>query len=288
MSNSIVPLTVTRFDPRILSVELQFDDHSLVYNSPMDITVTGCKTVTSMQNTATITIGNLTKEHRDYILSNSNQNLAANYKVRRVRVKAGRESFGSWQVFMGDIVSANVSQPPDIKLTLKCLTNAVDRTQWWAFANTSGRTLGELVREVASFMNLSFRIDPSVNEGKVIPRFTFNGPAAAMIIRLSEMADVRVYVDDDTIVVTNWDAGLSNTIVEVNKDSGMIGIPEFTEYGIRVRTFADRNIVLGGGIRLTSEMVPVMNADYVATRIDYELSTRDTAFYYDVWANRSG
>lgn len=269
-------------------MEVEFDDNSLVYQGPMDIKVTGSKTVASMQNTATITLTNLTKAHRDYILANCNQNLAANYKVRRVRVMAGRESFGDWKVFIGDIVSANVSQPPDIQLTLRCVTNAVDRTQWWAFSNTGPITLEKLVQETAAVMGLSYRIDPTVDKAKVIPHFTFNGPAAAMIVRLSELANLRVFADDDTIVVTNWDAGLSNTIVEVNKNSGMIGIPEFTEYGIRVRTFADRNIVLGGGVRLVSEMVPVMNGDYVITRLDYDLSTRDTAFYYDVWANRSG
>lgn len=287
MNNPYMP-TVTRFDPRILTVELEFEDGSLIYTSPTAITVGGTKSVTSMQNSATITISNLTKEHRDYILSNCNQQLAANFKVRRVRVMAGRESFGSWQVYMGDIVSANVSQPPDVKLTLRCLTNAVDRTQWWAFSNTSGVTLDTLVQETAAIMGLSYRIDERVDKGKVIPHFTFNGPAAAMIIRLSELANVRVYCDDDTIVVTNWDAGLSNIIVDVNKDSGMIGIPEFTEYGVKVRTFVDRNIVLGGAIRLRSEMVPVMDGDYVVTRIDYEMTTRDQAFYYDVWAHPSG
>lgn len=268
-------------------MEIEFEDNSLVYTGPMDIKVTGSKTVASMQNTATITITNLTKAHRDYILSNCNQNLAANFKVRRVRVMAGRESFGAWKVFTGDIVSANVSQPPDIQLTLRCVTNAVDRTQWWAFSNTGPITVEKLVQETAAIMNLAYRIDPAV-QPKTLPYFTFNGPAAAMIVRLSELADLRVFVDDDTLVVTNWDAGLSNTIVEVNRDSGMIGIPEFTEYGVRVKTFVDRNIVLGGAIRLVSEMIPAMNGDYVITRLDYDISTRDTAFYYDVWASRSG
>lgn len=280
--------TINRFDPRILSVELEFEDQSLVYKGPMGISVQGSKSVSSMQNSATITISNLTKEHRDYILANCNQNLAANYKVRRVRVKVGRESFGDWQMFMGDIVSANITQPPDIKVVLKCLTNAVDRTQWWAFSNTGAVTLEKLVQETAGVMGLSYRIDSRVDKGMVIPHFTFNGPAAAMIVRLSELANLRVYCDDDTIVVTNWDAGLSNTIVDVNANTGMIGIPEFTEYGVKVRTLVDRNIVLGGAIRLRSEMIPVMDGDYVITRIDYDMTTRDTAFYYDVWASPSG
>lgn len=280
--------TVKKFDPRILSVELEFDDQSLVYTGPMGISVQGSKSVSSMQNSATITISNLTKEHRDYILTNCNQKLAANYKVRRVRVKVGRESFGDWQLFMGDIVSANITQPPDVKIVLKCLTNAVDRTQWWAFANTGAVSLETLVQETAAIMGLSYRIDDRVDRAMTIPHFTFNGPAAAMIVRLSEMANLRVYCDDDTLVVTNWDSGLSNTVVDVNLNSGMVGIPEFTEYGVKVRTLVDRNIVLGGAIRLSSEMIPVMNGDYVITRLDYDVSTRDTAFYYDVWANPSG
>lgn len=277
-----------KFDPRILTVEIEFEDGSRVYSSPMNITISGSKTIASAQNTCTIAISNMKKEERDYIMSNCNQSLAASYKIRRVRVMAGRESKGSWKVFLGDIVGASVSQAPDVTITLRAQTNARDKTQWWAFSNTGPVTLERLVQDTASILGLSYKIDSKVDKGKIIPRYTFNGVVTAMIVRISELANVRCYVDDDTLVVTDWAAGLSNTIVEVNKDSGMIGIPEFTEYGIRVKTLADRNIVLGGAIRLNSFMVPVMNADYVITRLDYDLTSREQAFYYDVWANRSG
>lgn len=277
-----------KFDPRILTVEIEFEDGSRVYSSPMNIQISGSKTIASAQNTCTICISNMKKEERDYVMSNCNQSLASSYKVRRVRVMAGRESKGSWKVFNGDIVGASVSQAPDVTITLRAQTNARDKTQWWAFSKTGPVTLETLVQDTASILGLSYKIDPKVDKGKIIPSYTFNGVVTAMIVRISELANVRCYVDDDTLVVTDWAAGLSNTIVEINKDSGMIGIPEFTEYGIRVKTLADRNIVLGGAIRLSSIMVPVMNADYVITRLDYDLTSREQAFYYDVWANRSG
>lgn len=276
------------FDPRILTVELQFDDGSLIYGDPMFLKVQGSKTIASLQNTATITIGNLRKDHRDYIMTNCNQVLQSQYKIRRVRVMAGRESVGSWKVFEGDIISASLSQPPDIMLTLRCATMARDKSQFWTYVNTGPISLQQIANDFAQFVGFSLLIDPAVDASKTIPKFTFNGQPVAMMTRISELFNVKCYTDDNQIVIKPWKEALTNQLVEVSTTSGMVGIPEFTEYGIKVKTLVDRNVVLGGAMRLTSKMVPVMNADYVITRIDYDLATREQQFYYDLWANRSG
>lgn len=281
-------MSAQEFDPRILTVDLQFDDQTLTYSGPLALKVQGSKTITTLQNTATVSLGNLTKAHRDYIMSNCNQVLQANYKVRKVTVSAGRKSSGSWQVFQGDIISANLTQPPDIYITLKCATSARDRTQWWTYSNQSNATLEQIAGDFCQIVNLNLNIDPAVDKTKTVPRFTFNGQPTGMIVRIQEMFNVRAYVDDNVFVIKPINASLTNELAIVNSSSGMIGIPEFTEYGIRVRTLADKSIRLGGGMRLTSTMVPVMNADYVITRLDYDLTTRENPFYYDVWANRSG
>lgn len=276
------------FDPRILNVELEFDDGSLIYGDPLYIKVQGSKTIASLQNTATITIGNLTKEHRDYIMSNCNQVLQSQYKIRKVRVTAGRQSVGSWQVYEGDIISASLSQPPDIMLTLRCATMARDKTNFWTYSNTGPITLGQIAQDFANVMGLNLNIDPAVSASQTVPRFTFNGQPVGMLTRISEMFNVKAYTDDNSIIIKPWTEALTNQIVLVSSDSGMVGIPEFTEYGIKVKTLVDKSVKLGGALRLTSTMVPVMNADYVITRIDYSLATRETEFYYDLWANRSG
>jgi hypothetical protein len=276
------------FDPRILTVELQFEDNSLIYGDPLYIKVQGSKTIASLQNTATITIGNLRKDHRDYILTNCNQVLQSQYKIRKVRVMAGRKSVGSWLVFEGDIISASVTQPPDIMLILRCATMARDKSQFWTYVNTGTISLQQIAQDFADFVGFSLLIDPAVNASQTVPKFTFNGQPVAMMTRISELFNVKCYTNDNQIVIKPWSEPLSNQIVEVSTTSGMVGIPEFTEYGVKVKTLVDRNVVLGGAMRLTSTMVPVMNADYVITRIDYDLATREQQFYYDLWASRSG
>lgn len=272
---------------RQIEVEIQFDDGSRIYKSPMDIKITGSKNITALQNICTVEISNLKKEERDYILANCNQNLAAQYKVRRIKVSAGRDGSGSWQVFIGDIINAALTQPPDITLVLRCATNARDRTNWEAMSNTGQLPLSKLITDVCGLLLLTPQVDDSVDQTKMISRFQFLGPLPALVIALQEAAHVRAFVDDDKLVVTSWNVPLANSKVDVNKNTGMIGIPEFTEYGIRVKVLADKRIVLGGAITLNSVMVPVMNADYVITRLDYNLTSRSTPFYYDVWASRS-
>lgn len=281
-------MSINQFDPRILNVQLEFEDGTYIYGDPMYIKVQGFKAISVLQNIATITIGNLRKDHRDYILSNCNQVLQAQYKIRKVTVFAGRQSTGAFQVYQGDVVSANISQPPDVMLVIRAATSARDRTNFLSFSNTANLSLGQAINELAQVLNLNASIDPAVDATQTVPRFTFFGQPLGAIARIQELYKVKVFTDDNILVVKPWNESLSNTIVNLNKSTGMIGIPEFTEYGIRVKTFVDKNIRLGAGLRLVSEMVPAMNADYVITRLDYDMSTRETSFYYDVWANRSG
>lgn len=274
-------------DTRLLSVEIQFDDGSKVFNQDFNIRVNGKKNITSLQNIATIEISNLDKATRDYILANCNQNRPSQYKVRRVVVKAGRASKGDWQVYVGDIINAAVTLPPDITLVLRCATNARDRTQWKAYSKLQPYPLSTLIQDICDVLNLTPQVDPDVDQSKIIPRFMFNGAAPALVIALQDQADVHAFVDDDKLVVMPVGKSLANTIVEVNKNTGMISIPELTEYGVRVTTLADRELVLGGAIRLTSEINPSINGDYVIAELGYNLTSRETPFYYQLHTFRS-
>lgn len=74
------------------------------------MTVKGSKTTNENQAECTLTLKNLSKETRDYLLKETSP-FNKNAQKKRVIVKAGRQSMGVIRLFEGDITKATISQP---------------------------------------------------------------------------------------------------------------------------------------------------------------------------------
>ncbi len=66
----------------------------------------------------------------------------------------------------------------------------------------------------------------------------------------------------------------------------MIGIPEFTEQGIKVKFLLDNRTTLGGGIQIESKIYPATNGNYVIYKLGFEITNRDKPFYWIAEATR--
>jgi hypothetical protein len=66
----------------------------------------------------------------------------------------------------------------------------------------------------------------------------------------------------------------------------MVGIPEITEQGIKVKYLLDNVSRLGGGLRISSDIYPAVNGLYIIYKLGFEISNRDTPFYYIAEAAR--
>ena len=60
----------------------------------------------------------------------------------------------------------------------------------------------------------------------------------------------------------------------------MIGVPEITQTGIRVRMLINNNMDLGTPVNVVSSVNPLANGSYVVYKLQYELASRDTPFYW--------
>jgi len=89
------------------------------------------------------------------------------------------------------------------------------------------------------------------------------------------------------IIFKDYNAALVRRVRTLNLDTGMIGIPEFTEQGIKVKMLFDNQTVLGGGLDVTSKLNPAANGVYTVYKLAFELASRDTPFYYIAEATRS-
>jgi hypothetical protein len=94
------------------------------------------------------------------------------------------------------------------------------------------------------------------------------------------MGLVDAYIDDDKLIVKDRNKPLIGKTKIINLDTGMIGIPQIDEFGIHVKYLFDNDSVVGGAIQVTSEIYKAATGSYNIFKLDFELSNRDTPFYY--------
>ena len=269
-------------DPRIISVTIEVNGQSKTYSSPLNITANGTKYGNALQNECTVTIDNLDKETQDYLLTETSP-YNRNFTPKTITVRAGRESYGTAIIYVGNIVTVTVGQPPDVRVTLKCLTgnflkgNIISRNQPGAVA------LSFLSSQIAQDTNtvLNFQAND-----KSIANYQFGGGALNSVELLSQSGGINAFIDDNTLVVKNAFIPLTGTTRILSAETGMIGIPEFTEQGLKVKFLIDNQTKLGGGLQINSVQYPATNGNYVIYKLGFQIASRDTPFYYIAEAAR--
>jgi len=242
----------------------------------LGITATGTKYANSLQNDAEIRIANLTKSKRDYILTETSP-FNLNREPKKVTLSAGRVSTGVSTVFQGDVISSSISQPPDIWLTLKCLTGNFFKSTVVSKGGNSSIPLSQLSAQVAK--DLGVRLDFQAVD-KPITNYNFTGSSLNQVQKLGDSGAIDAYIDDGTLVVKELNFPLSNSSQVISESTGMIGIPELTEQGVKVKFLLNGQTTLGGSMRVQSTLNPATNGTYIIYKLNFEIASRDTPFYW--------
>lgn len=271
-------------DPRMIRVGIEVDGEVKVYDETFDVTVSGEKFASAQQNTCEITISNLTKSARNYILTETSP-FNANRTPKRLYVDAGRVSTGLSRLFVGEIVSSTPSQPPDIALTIKALTGNYAKGLVIARSGLTQEPLAAIAGRVAA--DLGLKLDFLATD-KQIGNWSFNGPALRQVNNLELAGGVDAYIDDTTLIIKDRGDPLPERTKVLSSASGMVGVPEATERGVRVSFFLDQDTVLGGALELESELNPPLTGNYTIFKLGFEAASRDTPFYWTAEASRNG
>lgn len=273
---------MNQLDPRIVRVSVEVNGKLKIYSSPLSITVNGTKYGNALQNEAEIVLENLDRATQDYLLTETSPyNL--NRTPKSVTVEAGRVSYGTAVIYRGNIVSSQVTQPPDIGVVLKCLTGNFNKGNILTRNQPGLATLSQISSQIAQDTGTILNFQAT---DKNVSNYAYAGPALNQIGVVGSMGNINMFVDDNTLVVKNAFIPLNNTLKILSAETGMIGIPEFTEQGIKVKFLLDNRTTLGGGLRIISKMYPAANGDYVIYKLGFQIATRDTPFYYIAEAAR--
>lgn len=266
---------MAELDPRIVTIGIEINGQIKTYEG-LYFTAIGTKYGNGNQNECEIKITNLNKETRDFILTETSP-FNLNRTPKRVIVSAGRKSYGASVIFVGDIASAQPSQPPDITITLKCLTLNFQKGNMISRSQPGTVALSQVAGQVANDLGIGLNFQAT---NKMLTNYNFSGAALKQVDKLGELGNIDAFVDDNTLILKDSQVPLTNRLRVLNIDNGMVGIPEITELGVKVTFFLDNFTVLGGSLRIESRINPAVTGDYIIYKLSFNIASRDTPFYW--------
>ncbi len=242
----------------------------------LNMTATGTKYANATQNECEVKISNLDAATRNFIL-NETSPFNKNRTPKKLYVTAGYQSTGSSLIFVGDIISSLSTQPPDITITLRASTKNFEKGNIVSVSVPGTMPLKDLSQLVADKLNTSLDYQ-AIN--KTISNYNHTGANLKQVNKLSEIGLVDAYIDNNTLVIKNRRVPLLNSLRILNAKTGMIGVPETTEIGIKVKFLIDTQTKLGGALQVESITNPAVNGVYVIYKLNFEIATRDKPFYW--------
>lgn len=296
-------------DPRIVRVGIQVSGGQIKWYDGLSIQASGTKYANATQNECEVKITNLNKETRDYLLTETSPFLKPILKKdgekekpakpkdgkeeaaavapdvksgKFLYIEAGRESYGTTVLYVGEITSAVIAPPPDIVMTIKSATGNSKKGE---IVSTSYPTtsLSNIAKQISN--QLGYQLVFQAKD-KQISNFTFTGGVLQQVDQLGVMGRVNAYVDDNKLIVKDNNKSLANQVKLISMDTGMIGIPEITERGVKVKYLFDNTTVLGGALKVESKLNPAVNGTYSIYKLQFDISNREEQFYWIVEAKR--
>jgi hypothetical protein len=267
---------ISAIDGRLLTAQIQINNDLVTFDQTFYIRAKGKKAANALQNECELEIANLDTATRNYLLTETSP-FNQNRTPKILNLYAGRVSTGPFLVYTGDIMTVGISQPPDIMLKLQCGTGHFKKGAVGRRSGGANTKLSTLAGAVASNLGVSLRMEaPNVS----VKNYSYSGNALDEVQELASAGSAQAYVDDQHLILKSVNVPLSGSVLNLSAQTGMIGVPEITEQGLKVKFLFDGSVKLGGAINITSVLNPAVNGLFVIFKLDFELSSREIEFYY--------
>lgn len=264
-----------QIDDRLIEVGFTINGQLVTFKD-LFITASGTKYANANQNECEVQIANLDTDTRNYLITATSPFNPNNTPVT-FYLSAGRKSTGLSQIYVGNIASSEISQPPDLKLTLKTVTGHDKRVKITVMTQPGNAKLSEITKQTAA--NLGVKSNFQATD-KNISNYSYSGGSLDQVSALGSTGSVDAYIDDETLVVKDSNLPVRGEIINLSEDTGMIGIPQIIEQGIQVTYLLDNKTQLGSLISLTSLLNPGINGQYIIYKLGFNIATRERPFYW--------
>ena len=276
---------MANLDRRLVRVGIQIDEKTIEYFDGLAITASGSKYATGLMNETNVTIANMTKPQRDYVMTiTSPYNHQA--KDKKLVLDVGRESTGYRRMFVGGLVRAEISQPPDIVVSMQARTSSFQNGNVVSVSGGSSTSLRSITQGIANTMGLALNFQAT---DKQIANYYYTGGVTGQLDQLNAMGAYRIFVDDLTLVAKDYDKPIEGgTELLLTPKTGLVGMPQLDYQGCTVRFMQDAIPTLGGKFTVQTDEYPAANGTYGIYKLDFEIASRDTPFYWTAKGSQPG
>lgn len=265
------------FDDRLISVSFTLPNGDTIsYDQDFWISASGTKYLNQNAGDCELQIDNIDIKTRNNIITQTSPLNQFRSPVL-MQLAAGRQSFGTFILYQGGVIASNPSQPPDIGLVVRSLGLSLQLTNPVNLTMPPTTNLSTISQQVAT--QLGVKLDFRATD-KQVQNYAFTGGALRQVGKIADAGNYNVFVDGDTLVVLDNGQPRNAAPIPVNSNTGMIGVPEITETGVRIRMLISGQIRVGDQIQVTSEINPAANGIYNIFLLHFEVNSRETPFYW--------
>lgn len=277
---------------RALEVTFTFPDGSppVTYDERFTIEVDSLGNMIDVWSRATVRIYNLNQTLRDQLTSwcNPFNNRTRQMPYVTIEIKIGRRGAKKTPLkplFKGVVAMVTQTAPPDICVTMECETCY----EWVSMAVPNETIPGQglainadvktILQKTADIMGLTL-----IYKAKQLTITRFVAPPNIRAVPTAIMDFFRgrifVYTDGISLIATDPNAPINQEVImNVSSDTGMIGMPKVTQWGVDVVVLGDFPISLGDSFKLKSLLVKGVDGFWVTNSIRYSLKTRANDWY---------
>lgn len=183
-------------------------------------------------------------------------------------------------LFNGNIVNANPNlTSKDYNIELKAI-NAIMSSTNSKSISLKNATLKSICQRLASDLGLILKYDNTIN--KTIGDYSYNGTAFSQILKLRSYYpnEIDIFINDGFLIIQKQKALEKGKTFLLNSKTGLIGTPQPTATGCKIKSILNPELQVGNIIKLESKKIPQLNSFYKILELKHMGSNRT-----DMWVS---
>lgn len=239
----------------------------------------------SLLSEGNISIANLKSSDIEYLTTYTSPYINPS-KRKKLNIYAGYSQTGYGRIFTGDIYKALPSDLPDTWLNIEAKSLYYQNRIPISYS-VENMSMKENAQSIAN--NLGLQLDWQATTQKNIEVFNFTGSLKGLINKFNKTGDVVMFEDNGKLKVQDKiQKPSSKKIKLVSEETGLIGLPEPDQFGVKFKCLCDVSVSCGDWISLKSKRLASINGNYQVYTLDFDVTSREQAFYSIIYAKRYG
>lgn len=241
------------------------------------VKLTGLRCEATIDNINGVSLGALQLRIYGMVKSDMQKlsNLGKLYMLARrnlVTIEAGDDEAGMSQVFKGTIYQGAVDYAmPDVAFNVAATAAYFESLQKPAPVSHEGASdVADIIQSIASSIGFTFK-----NNGVTakLANPYLDGSPIQQIRNCAQYACIACDISNQSVTIWPNGGARDDQSLQISKDTGMVGYPTYSQYGIDVTTLFNPNLQNGRKVKVTSEAIGA-SGDWYCQVVRHELASQ--------------